>query len=159
MKTINISIKVPGLDELLNHPNQVCLNLRKTRNGTTPFTKEALEKVVLINGEPGVYVHLWKKSAQETVVRYVGQTKKSFRKRLNRELTLENACCSKEFCKAMLNHMNDRDIVTVLFPDAEIAKLVTVSGCKNPEGESLRLLLEQAMVTAYNSEDLLNVHK
>jgi hypothetical protein len=154
-----ISINLPSLEELIKREPRVCLNIRMGNDSAPPFSREAIECAKGYAGEKGVYVHLWKKRAGVFVVRYVGQTSKSFRKRLNWELSLQHKACSKEFIEGMKKHVNQKDIYTVFFSDEDIVKMITASKKIEKQKDSLRLLFEQAMVIAYKSKDLLNVHK
>ena len=149
---------MPSPEEIFGRRPCVTLNVRKERKGSSPFNADALKEASDYARKTGIYVHIWQKDDGTKCIRYVGQTGRSFRERLNFELTAENHACSKYFYTNLEHHVGKGDLSTVFFSDEEIADMVSVQGGK-PSAESLRLLVEQAMTIAYNSSDLLNVHK
>lgn len=158
-KMISISINLPSLEELTKREPCVCLNIRLKSDGNPPFSQDAIAAAENYIEEKGVYVHLWKKSSGEFIVRYIGQTSKSFKRRLNWELSLQHKACSKEFIKGMKRHVGQKDIYTVFFNDEDIVRMITMSKNMKQQMGSLRLLFEQALIVAHRSKDLLNVYK
>jgi len=151
-----IIIKLPSLEEIFSRKPQVFLKIRENRVGEVPFAEKCVKKLNDCVNQSGIYIHICKEGGKRKVV-YVGQTGDSFRHRLNGELTMENGRVSKRFREYMYKHIKKNDVYTIFFTDEEIAKMV--SSTKESNNEIRRLLVEQAMVMAYNSKDLLNVHK
>lgn len=148
-----ISINLPSLEELIKREPRVCLNIRMGNDSAPPFSQKAIECAKGYADEKGIYVHLWKRNPRKPIVIYVGQTGQSFRKRLNWEFSLQHNPVSQKFRDGIRPHIGKSDVFTVFFNESDLAKMV--SGCK-PSNKSLRLLVEQAMIAAYESEELLN---
>ncbi len=152
-ESTDVVITIPTVNALMERNPQVCLKIRKSSEEDVPFTKDVLEKIGDYAGARGVYVHLWEKSPRGPIVIYVGQTGRSFRERLNWEFSLQHDPVSQKFRDGIRPHIGKNDVFTVFFNESDLAKMV--SGCK-PSNKSLRLLVEQAMIAAYESEELLN---
>lgn len=154
-----VTISLPSLSELKKRTPRVYLKVSESNDGVRPFSKEVIEELGDLVKRTGIYVHLWEKSSTKTVVRYVGQTGDSFKKRLNKEFVLQNKQVSQSFREKIKEHIEKRNLYTVFFDDNDIQKMVMASRRKKRKKEVLRLLVEQAMIFAYNSNDLLNQHK
>ena len=129
------------------------------RGGEPPFTKKALEQVNHCDEKRGVYVHLLEKNSLETIVLYVGQTGQNFKKRLNWELSLQHNPVSEQFTEEMKKHVGKKEVSTIFFDEDDLDGMVDAPEKFKVKKEVLRLLVEQAMVLAYNSDDLLNQQK
>jgi len=97
---------------------------------------------------------IYGKTSGKYVVRYVGQTGSYFRKRLKWELSLQNEPVSIRFRQGLKKHIG-KNLFTVFFDENEISEMVKGVRVKG----NFRFLVEQAMLFAYNSDDLLNENK
>lgn len=104
----------------------------------------------------GCYVHYWEKDNSEKIIIYVGQTSKSYASRLNFEFTMSRNPVSARFREEMTEHINAKHrIYTVLIPsDSEIMNKFIASEYKSEKDR--RLLMEQALITIFDSDNLLN---
>lgn len=155
-----ICITLPSVEKVLNKKPCIVPRIRERRDGRPPLDAEALNQMGRYRDASGIYIHILTKQDNKRVILYVGQTGKSFRDRINNELTMENRQCSQKFIDGMKSHVGKNDVSTVFFDDDEIRKMVTVPEAQNciPQKDSIRLLVEQAMVIAYFNDELLNVH-
>lgn len=104
----------------------------------------------------GCYVHYWEKNEDEKIIIYVGQTSKSYASRLNFEFTMSRKPVSVRFREKMTEHINAKHtIYTVLIPsDSEIMNRFIAPEYKSEKDR--RLLMEQALITIFDSDNLLN---
>ncbi len=150
-------INLPTENEIFSDETRLNLPKRLSANVRRGEMRKVLGEYADMSG---CYVHYLEDENGNKTIIYIGQTSRTYAERLSFEFTMSREPVSHRFVEEMTRHINENHtIYTVLFPGGseKMNKIIPLENVSPIESEkNRRLLLEQALIAKFNSENLLN---